>query len=58
MGADGKTLTELYKIFIRPILEYAAPLWDGSISKKSSELLESCQKMAVKIILAREYTDY
>ena len=58
LGANTDTLVETYKLFIRSILEYAAPLWDGAISEQSNKLLESIEKISLKIILCQEYKTY
>ncbi len=44
---------DLYEIFtyrIRPIVEYACPVWHTRFTKKQSKLLESIQERAMNII--------
>ena len=51
-------LFDVYTKEIRSILEYAAPVWHASISKKEKSEIESIQKFAFKIILQNKYTNY
>ena len=51
LGANTDTLVEVYKLFVRSILEFAAPLWDNSITMKSRKMLESVQNLAINIII-------
>ena len=51
-------LVEVFKIFIRPILEYCAPLWDGALTAKSNKMIESVQGLATNMILSYKYEDY
>ncbi len=39
-----------YRLSIRPIVEYACPVWHTRLTKKQSKLLESLQKRAMNII--------
>ena len=50
LGANTKTLKEVYILFIRSILEYCAPLWAGNLSVKSIKALTRVEKNALKII--------
>ena len=46
----GKTyLLKAYKTYVRPILEYCSSLFVDS-SKKISDMLESCQNRAIRIV--------
>ena len=45
---DSSTLLILYKAFIRPILEYGAPVWDPYLIK-DIQAIESIQRFATKI---------
>ena len=55
LGASILTLTEAFKLFVRPILEMCAPLWTGALflrtGKSLSESLECVQKAFCKILL-------
>ena len=56
LGACQDTLKEVYILFVRSILEMCAPLWTGSLSKGSVEVLERVQRAACKILTPN--TDY
>ena len=51
-------LLNAWKVLLRPITEYAAPLWHSGLSKSDNNKLESLQKKAVGIILGTIYLDY
>ena len=44
-------MVTVYTTYIRPILEYASPVWHTSITSKQSNKLEFIQKRALKIIV-------
>ena len=46
----------VYSGYIRPILDYGVPVFNGSLTKVNSRLLESVQKRACKIMLDLDYT--
>ena len=50
-------LIEVYCCFIRPVLEYAVPVWASLPSYLSAEI-ESIQQRALKIIFKSEYYCY
>ena len=55
------TKEELWDVFIkqiRPILEYAAPVWHPGITQKESGQIERVQKCALHIILGDDYQNY
>ena len=56
VGTD-QLLTE-WKVLIRPITEYAAPLWHSGLSASDINLLESLQKKALGLILGTIYIDH
>ena len=56
--ANSTTLVEVYILFVWLILEYAAPVWHGMISKGVSKMLESVQRIAVNIILPDKSINY
>ena len=43
-------LTTLINVVIRPVLEYASPVWHHLITKKQSDEIEAIQKRAIRII--------
>ncbi len=49
-GASAEHLYEMFIYRIRPIVEYACPVWQTSLTKNQSKLLESIQKQAMNII--------
>ena len=51
-------LTAVYQMYIRPVLEYASPLWHSSLTQCQIEQLELIQKRACQIVLGSEYTSY
>ena len=48
-GVTATGILKVYVSIIRPILEYAVPVWQA-ISEKQSEKLESIQKRALRIV--------
>ena len=44
--------------YIRPILEYASPVWHSSITDKQNRAIESVQKRAIRIITGQSYNSY
>ena len=51
-------LLNAWKVLLRPITEYASPLWHSGLSKRDSNKLESLQKRAVGIILGTFYKEH
>ena len=51
-------LVEIYKIYIRSILESSAVVWHSSITEGERYSLERVQKVALKVILKDSYIDY
>ena len=47
--ANSPTLFQLYLSFVRPLLEYAAPVWDPH-HKGLIDSLESVQKFGLKVV--------
>ena len=56
LDLDEFQLFDVYKKEVRTILEYAAPVWHSSITKKQSSQIESVQKLAFRIILKQSYS--
>ena len=48
----------IYRGYIRPLLEYAVPVWNAGITVCQSDQLERIQKRALRIILGPEYICY
>ena len=55
-GAGTDDLLHFYCAVIRPVLEYACPVWHSSLTITQSKTLESLQKRAMNIIFP--YMDY
>ena len=49
-GLSSDYLLQYYKTVIRPVVEYACPLWHSSISAEQARSLESIQRRALRII--------
>ncbi|XP_035677112.1 phthiocerol synthesis polyketide synthase type I PpsC-like [Branchiostoma floridae] len=51
-------LVIVYTTYVRPIIEYAAPVWHPGLPTSLSNKLERIQRRAVRIILGANYTSY
>jgi len=51
-GIPPQQLLHFYMTVIRPVLEYASPVWQYSITRAHPQHLESIQKRAVHIIFS------
>ena len=49
-------LVAVYKSYVRPALEYAAPVWHPGLTKLQTSALEKIQKRAMRIVLGAELT--
>jgi hypothetical protein len=49
-GAPIEDLLCFYKTVVRPVLEYACPVWHSSLTKGQTNALESLQKRAMRIV--------
>ena len=58
-GVPHLQLQHFYLTVIRPVLEYAPPVWHHLITKKQSDQIEAIQKRAIRIIYlcAHEWHD-
>ena len=57
-GVPVEDLVSVYIGYVRPIVEYACPVWHGSISIQQTQQIERIQKRACRIILGSTYTSY
>ena len=57
-GLDAEELLTVYKGYIRPVLEYAAPVWNAGLTQKQVNHLEKIQKRVCHYILSKDYTTY
>ena len=55
---DTHCMISVYKGYIRSILDYGVPVFNGGLTGKHCKLLEHIQKRACKIILGDQYTTY
>ena len=58
LGASKNTLMDIYKLFCRSVLEYAAPVWAGALTNKNKQDLERVQRNALRIISDAPNTPY
>ena len=57
----GMPTTDLVTIFVgyvRPLLQYACPVWHHGITKTQRDPIERVQKRALRIILGHNYISY
>jgi len=47
-----------YTSAVRPVLEYACPVWHNSLTNEQCHQIESIQRRALKIICGQNYTGY
>ena len=57
-SANQEVLLTTWKILIRPITEYTAPLWHSGLLECDKRILENLQKKALALILGTIYIDY
>ena len=57
-GLPVEDLVYVYILYVRPVVEYATPVWHGSLTDKQSKKLESIQKRSCRIILGATYNSY
>ena len=57
-GFNSQELLSVYKSYIRPVLEYAVPLWHAGLTQWQSNRIEMIQKRVCEYILGREYISY
>ena len=58
VGVQCHDLVDIYKLFIRSLLEYCCVSWHSSLTKEQSYDIERVQHTALKVILCEEYEDY
>ena len=54
---NSNGLTQSWTVVIRPVVEYAAPLWHSGLTAMDSQNLESLQKKALGLILGTVYEE-
>ena len=55
---NRQDLKRIYLTYIRSILDQSAVVWHSSLSQKNKRDLERVQKVAVRIIVGKNYTNY
>ncbi|KAI8512044.1 hypothetical protein Bbelb_111440 [Branchiostoma belcheri] len=55
---SSEDLVTVYMSYIRPVLEYAAPVWHSGLTTELSNKIEKIQRRAVRIIMGTKYTSY
>ena len=55
-GIYDKILLEVYKVMLRPLLEYCAPVYNSMLTSEQAENLERQQRRALKIIHGFEHS--
>ncbi|KAI8496262.1 hypothetical protein Bbelb_261030 [Branchiostoma belcheri] len=53
-----KDLVSVYISYIRPVMEYGAPVWHSGLSNSLSNKIEKVQRRALRIILGASFTSY
>ena len=51
-------LLQIYRGYIRPLLEYAVPVWHPGLTNAQSTKIEGIQKRTLKLILGNRYLSY
>ena len=59
-GFTTDELTDVYKGYVRPMMEYADVVWvwNSSLTKEQVHIFEKLQKRACKIILGNTFNSY
>ena len=58
VGVPEQDLLEIYKLFIRSLLEYCCVAWHSSLTQDQSYDIERVQRTALKVILGDTYQNY
>ena len=56
--SNSQDLKRIYLTYIRSILDQSAVLWHSSLTEKNRNNIERVQKVAVRVILGRNYKNY
>ncbi len=57
-GLVTEDLLTVCKGYLRPLLEYAVPVWNGGLTQNQVKQLERVQKRSIRLILGTSYIDY
>ena len=58
VGVNCHDLVDIYKLFVRSLLEYCCVSWHSSLTKEQAYDIERVQRTALKVILGDDYEDY
>ena len=58
VGVGIEDLLEIYKLFIRSVLEYCSVAFHSSLTMEQTEKLERIQKTCLKVIIGDMYISY
>ena len=54
VGLENATISLVYKMYVRPILEYAVEAFASLLTQEQSDALERCQRLALKTIYGQK----
>ncbi|KAI8482839.1 hypothetical protein Bbelb_393740 [Branchiostoma belcheri] len=57
-AAAHPDLVSVYISYIRPVMEYGAPVWHSGLSNSLGNKIEKVQRRAVRIIMGASFTSY
>ena len=57
-GLEKEELITAWKSILRPITEYAVPLWHSGLSENDSDRIEMLQKRVLSVILGLDYINF
>ena len=57
-GVPRHDLLTVFTGYIRPLTEYAAPVWSGALTNNQKFQIERIQKRALRIVCGTSYTTY
>ena len=58
VGVNVDDLIDIYKLYIRSVLEYCAVVWHSSLTVELARRLEMVQKTCLRVILGEDYDTY
>ena len=58
VGTSREDLLDVYKLYIRSILEYCSVVWHSTLTVTQNKDIENIQKLCLKIILGEDYSGY
>ena len=58
VGVQTEDLIDVYKLFIRSIIEYCSVVYHSRLTEEQSNKLKRIQKTCLKIILSEMYVEY